>query len=455
MSGERVLVVEDDRDMREMLADELGVAGYEVVAAPGGDDALRRLGEGAFAAVVTDLMMPGMLGSELLKRIREVDRDVPVIIITAFGTIDSAVQSIKEGAVHYVTKPFRMEQLLRPLAGALAERHERRQLADALAAGAGGAPAIIARSPVMRRALELVARAAPSDSSVLLLGESGTGKELLARALHAGSPRRARPFVAVNCSAIPEALLESQLFGHRRGAFTDARADHRGLFLEADTGTVFLDEVGDLAPSLQGKLLRVLQEREVHPLGAPAPVAVDVRLVAATHQPLGAQVEEGRFRRDLYYRLNVIPVEVPPLRERPEDILPLVEHFLAKHGARLGRYDCAIGPGALERLRRYPWPGNVRELENAIERALVLGRGTVIEPDDLPEPLRQSPALVGVPEVAGPVRPLAEVERDEILRALKSVGGNKAAAARLLGMDRKTLYRKLESYSVGEEPSAP
>jgi DNA-binding NtrC family response regulator len=455
MSGERILVVEDDLDMREMLTDELGEAGYEVLAAPGGDDALQRLAEGAFDAVVTDLMMPGMLGTELLARIRKVDRQVPVIIITAFGSIESAVQSIKEGAVHYVTKPFRMDQLLRPLAEVLEEGHRRRQFADALTAGATGGPAIIGQSPAMHRALEMVARAAPSDSSVLLLGESGTGKELLARAVHAGSPRHGRPFVAVNCSAIPEALLESQLFGHRRGAFTDARADHRGLFLEADTGTIFLDEVGDLAPALQGKLLRVLQEREVHALGAPAPVAVDVRVIAATHQPLEALVEQGRFRRDLYYRLNVIPVEVPPLRERPEDILPLVAHFLAKHGPRLGRGEVTLGPDALDRLRGYAWPGNVRELENAIERALVLGRGTVIDADDLPEPVRQTPAPVGAPEAAGAVRPLAEVERDEILRALKSVGGNKAAAARLLGMDRKTLYRKLESYAVGGGTDAP
>jgi two-component system response regulator HydG len=298
----------------------------------------------------------------------------------------------------------------------------------------------------MQTALDLVQRAAAADSAVLLLGESGTGKELLARALHAGSPRRDGPFIAVNCSAIPDTLLESQLFGHRRGAFTDAREDRRGLFQAAAGGTMLLDEIGDMPAGLQAKLLRVLQEREIHPIGAPAPIPVDVRVVAATHCDLQARIAQGRFRQDLYYRLNVIAVRIPPLRERPADILPLVAHFLEKHGRRLGRAACSVSPRALEALRRYSWPGNVRELENAIERALVLGRDDVIWPEDLPEAVR-GPRPADVLPPAG-TRPLVEVEREHIARTLRAVRWNKAAAARLLGMDRKTLYRKIEAHGI-------
>jgi transcriptional regulator with PAS, ATPase and Fis domain len=277
------------------------------------------------------------------------------------------------------------------------------------------------------------------------LGESGTGKELLALGLHAESPRRDRPFIAVNCSAIPETLLESQLFGHRRGAFTDAREDRAGLFQGADSGTIFLDEIGDMPVGPQAKLLRVLQQKEIHPLGAPAPVRVDVRIVAATHRDLELLVREGRFRQDLYYRLNVIAVRIPPLRERPEDLAPLVAHFLNKHGQRLGRSRCTVAPEVMERLGRHSWPGNVRELENVIERALVLGRGDVIRIGDLPEPLL---GPVVNKDASGEVRLLAEVEKEQIVKALHSARGNKTAAARLLGLDRKTLYRKLEAYRI-------
>jgi len=303
--------------------------------------------------------------------------------------------------------------------------------------------------------MDLVDRVAPVDSPVLLLGESGTGKELLARALHDRGPRRGRSFLALNCSAIPDTLLESMLFGHRRGAFTDAREDRRGVFQEADGGTLFLDEIGDMALPLQMKLLRVLQEKEIQPLGAPAPIRVDVRVVAATHRDLDALIAEGRFRQDLYFRLNVIAVRIPPLRDRPGDLEPLVAALLEKHRSRLARASVSLSSEALSLLRRHRWPGNVRELENVLERALVLGHDDVIWPDDLPDELRQEPAAAPAME-RSPAgngaphgdRPLSEVERDHILATLRAAGGNKAAAARSLGVDRKTLYRKLEEYGL-------
>ncbi len=443
-----VLIVEDEREMRLLLEDELLDAGYEVVSAVSGSEALNRVATGPVDVIVTDLIMPGMKGDELLRALQGRQPDIPVVIMTAFGSIESAVEAMKAGAYHYVAKPFRMEQLLLTVQNALRERRLRRELLELRTSLGDGRHSIIAESPPMRRAIEMVLRAAHVDTPVLLLGESGTGKELLARALHAEGPRRTRRFVAVNCSAIPESLLESQLFGHRRGAFTDAREDRAGLFREADGGTILLDEIGDMAPALQSKLLRVLQEREIHPLGAPSPVPVDVRIVAATHRNLEELCESGAFRRDLYYRLNVISVRVPPLRERPEDVLPLVAHFLEKHGRRLDRAGCTMAVGTLDAIQRYQWPGNVRELENVIERALVLGRDAVITRADLPDPLRETgrPLAPG----AAPVRSLADVEREQIANALQLVQGNKAAAARALGIDRKTLYRKLVAYGIGE-----
>jgi two-component system response regulator HydG len=303
---------------------------------------------------------------------------------------------------------------------------------------------ILVESRAMRAVMRLIDRAAFSDTPILLMGESGTGKELLARALHTKSPRSLGPFLAVNCSAIPEALLESELFGHRRGAFTDARDDQPGLFQLAQRGTVFLDEIGDMAPALQGKLLRVLQEREVHPLGAPAPVPTDVRIVAATHRDLAALVTEGRFREDLLYRVNVIEVRVPPLRERPDDLGPLIRHLVGKHGAKVGKSDCTVSDDVMTVFRRHTWPGNVRELENVIERALVLGAGPRITLDDLPDSVRDRPAHSGGPGS----RRLADVEREHIVHTLRSVAGNKAAAARVLGLNRKTLYRKLTHHGI-------
>jgi DNA-binding NtrC family response regulator len=441
-----ILVVEDDAEMRLLLEEELRDAGYRVIPAADGAEALQRLTSAEIDVVVTDLVMPGLKGHDVLAEVRSRDPSVPVVIITAFGSIESAVDAMRAGAYHYVAKPFRIEQLLATVENALKEHRLWRELTGPGDPARRGSVRIVAESLAMRKAVELTRRAAMADCSVLLLGESGTGKELLARALHSESPRRAAPFLAVNCSAIPENLLESQLFGHRRGAFTDAREDYRGLFLEADGGTVLLDEIGDMAPALQAKLLRVLQEKEVQPVGSPTPVPVNVRIVAATHSDLEDLARDGRFRQDLYYRLNVITVRVPALRERMEDLLPLVGHFLDKHGARLGRPSCTVRIEALEALRRHDWPGNVRELENVIERALVLGQEDAIGLGDLPPALRARPA-VDSPQSSA--TSLAEMEREHVLRTLRAVGGNRAAAARLLAVDRKTLYRKLKQYGIG------
>jgi transcriptional regulator with PAS, ATPase and Fis domain len=304
---------------------------------------------------------------------------------------------------------------------------------------------IVAESQAMQEVVALIDRAAPRDTAVLLVGESGTGKELLARSIHRNSPRASGPFVALNCSAIPDTLLESELFGHRRGAFTDAREDQRGLFQAANRGTLFLDEIGDMAPALQAKLLRVLQEKEVQPLGASAPVPVDVRVVTATHRDLDALVRQERFRQDLLYRINVVDVWVPPLRDRLEDLAPITQHLLDKLGARLDLPGRTISPEAMSAFARYPWPGNVRELENVIERALVLGSGIVIKLEDLPDRLiRHTPS----PARGSANCRLIDVERDHIRRTLETVGGNKAAAARALDLNRKTLYRKLRQHRL-------
>ena len=343
----------------------------------------------------------------------------------------------------FAVKPVQLRELPNTVDEAIADRRLCRDLARAPSPDDEPA-SILAESRAMRSVMAVIDRAASCDTPVLLMGESGTGKELLARTLHRTSPRARGPFVAVNCSAIPETLLESELFGHRRGAFTDARDDRPGLFQSAHGGTILLDEIGDMAPVLQGKLLRVLQEKEVQPLGASAPVPVDVRVVTATHRDLAALVVENRFRQDLLYRINVIEVRVPPLRERPDDLAPLVRCLLDQHGAKLRKPNCTISDEAMSVVRRHTWPGNVRELQNVIERALVLGAGTVITVEDLPESLRE-PERSGSNGIA---RRLADVEREHIVRTLRAVSGNKAAASRALGLNRKTLYRKLRLHRI-------
>ena len=425
-----VLVVEDDEAMQRQLQQTLRPQ-YTVLTASCWTQARKIRARADVDVVVADVNLTSRdgTGMEALCADRE---DVPFVFVDS-----------RRPLLAFPSRPVQFRELPRTLEDAIADRRAPREPQPAQSSG-DELTGILAESRAMRAVMKLIDRAALRDTPILLVGESGTGKELLARALHKKSPRAAGPFLAVNCSAIPETLLESELFGHRRGAFTDARDDQRGLFQSAQGGTVFLDEIGDMAPALQGKLLRVLQEKEVHPLGAPAPVPTDVRIVTATHRDLMSLATDGRFREDLLYRVNVIEVRVPPLRERPDDLGPLVRHLLDKHGEKNGRRDCTVSHDVMAVFRRHTWPGNVRELENVIERALVLGAGGRITLDDLPEMLTSRPSHSG--RSGG--RRLADVEREHIVRTLRAVEGNKAAAARVLGLNRKTLYRKLTQHRI-------
>jgi DNA-binding NtrC family response regulator len=420
-----------------------------VEAAAGGRGGVERVRQGGIDVVISDLRMPDLDGFDLLRDIKAGDASPHIIVITAFGSIDTAIKAVKLGAYDYITKPFEIESLVLAIEQALAERGLRREVARLRreVARPYGLENIVGKSASMHEIFGLVTRLAGSTASVLVTGESGTGKELVARAIHYNSPRAKRPFLAVNVAAIPETLIESELFGYKRGAFTDARTDHPGLFVEADGGTIFLDEIGELPPSLQAKLLRVLQERELRPLGATRNEKVDVRVVAATNRDLEARMRSGQFREDLYYRLNVIHVAIPPLRARPEDIVPLAEHFLATARRRGTASTKTLGPAAAKALLAYPWPGNVRELENVIERAIALCDGDVIGLDDLPPQVKERRATDMLAAAIARGLTLADLEREYIERVLASEGGNKTRAAARLGLDRKTLYRKLEEYA--------
>ena len=452
MTG-RVLVVDDDASMCDMLVSDLGELGFAVSARTSAAAALEALAPGEFDAVVTDLNMPGMDGLELCGRIVAAQPDVPVIVITAFGSIETAVAAIRGGAYDFVTKPLEVDALALALGRAIQHRslrdevqRLRRAVEEARRFGA-----LLGTSPAMRRLYDLLDRIVDSNASVLVTGETGTGKELVARALHDRGRRKAGPFVVVNCAALPEPLLESELFGHVRGAFTDAHATRKGLLLQASGGTLFLDEIGELPLALQPKLLRALQTRAVRPVGGNEEVPFDVRLIVATNRDLEAAVEEHRFREDLYFRVNVIPVEVPPLRARGGDVLLLAQHFIERYAAQAGKSVAGIAPECAERLLAYGWPGNVRELENCIERVIALTRHETIGVDDLPEKIRdfrRSHVLVASDDPSE-LPSLEEVERRYILQVVEAVGGSKTIAARVLGLGRKTLYRKLEEYKVG------
>jgi len=374
-----------------------------------------------------------------------------VIVVTAFGSIETAKRALKLGAHDYITKPFEIDDLLVAVEKALDERTLRREVARLRreVARPYRFENIIGKSAPMQDVFALIKRLSASAVNVLITGESGTGKELVARALHFNSPRAKKPFVAVNCAAIPDTLLESELFGYKRGAFTDARTDRAGMFIEADGGTIFLDEIGDLSPALQAKLLRVLQEREVRPLGAARSEKVDVRVLSATNRDLSQRMQEGAFREDLFYRLNVIEVVLPPLRDRAEDVLPLAEHFFSEAAARTGKPVRGFTQSALKILLAYPWPGNVRELENVVERAVALAESGEIAPEDLPSQVRERRSTDVLAGALARNLTLAELEREYINRVLQAEGGNKTRAAQRLGLDRKTLYRKLEEYQRG------
>ena len=457
--GPRLLVVEDDEAMRDLLVEELSEAGFQVVAARSGREGIDRVRREPFDLVITDLRMPDLDGFDLIRDVKASPRSPHIVMITAFGSIETAIKAVKLGAYDYITKPFEIEELVLVADKALEERSLRRQVArlQREVEGKFGLDNIVARSQAMREILTLVTRVATSSVSVLVTGESGTGKELIARAIHYNSDRAAGPFVPVNLAAVPGNLIESELFGHKRGAFTDARQDRIGLFEEATGGTIFLDEIGELALELQAKLLRVLQEQEIRPLGATRTQTVDVRVVAATNRDLDEMLQEGRFREDLYYRLNVIEISLPPLRQRPDDIAPLAEHILAQAAARPGATPrrVRLSPAAQRTLLAYHWPGNVRELSNVLERGLALCQGDEIEVEDLPNQVRaQRDSDILAAAVARRMT-LADVEREYIQLVLADEGGNKTRAASRLGLDRKTLYRKLEEYARGgEEPES-
>jgi DNA-binding NtrC family response regulator len=453
-AGERgratILVVEDDAAMRDLLVEELGEAHFRVEAANGGRGGVERVKQGGIDVVISDLRMPDLDGFDLLRDIKASEPSPHIIVITAFGSIDTAIKAVKLGAYDYITKPFEIEALVLAVEKALAERGLRREVARLRreVARPYGLENIVGKSTSMQEIFGLVTRLAGSTASVLVTGESGTGKELVARAIHYNSPRAKKPFVAVNVAAIPETLVESELFGYKRGAFTDARSDHAGLFVEADGGTIFLDEIGELSPPLQAKLLRVLQERELRPLGATRSEKIDVRVVAATNRDLEVRLRAGQFREDLYYRLNVIHIALPPLRARAEDIVPLAEHFLAAARRRAVSGSArSIGPAAAKALLAYPWPGNVRELENVIERAVALCDSEVVGIEDLPPQIKERRSTDMLAAAIARGMTLAELEREYIERVLASEGGNKTRAAARLGLDRKTLYRKLEEYA--------
>jgi DNA-binding NtrC family response regulator len=455
-----ILIVEDDDAMRDLLCEELRDAGHRVVSAPGGRLGLDVARAEPVDLVVTDLRMPDLDGFDLIRDLAALSDPPHIVMITAFGSIETAIKAVKLGAYDYITKPFEIDELLLVLDKALGERALRRQVArlQREVERQYGFENIVARSEAMKEILALVSRIAGSTASVLITGESGTGKELIARAIHYNSPRARGPFVAVNLAAVPETLIESELFGHKKGAFTDARADRAGLFAEADGGTIFLDEIGELALPLQAKLLRVLQEHELRPLGATKTQRIDVRVLAATNRNLDGMLGDGTFREDLYYRLNVIQLDLPPLRGRPEDVIPLAEHFLAQHRARSQpARRLRLASDAQQILLSYAWPGNVRELHNVLERGIALCEGEVIRADDLPNHVREKKPADFLQVALARRMTLSELEREYIERVLDDEGGNKTRAAQRLGLDRKTLYRKLEEYTRagGAPPPGP
>ncbi len=445
MDSARILVVDDDQSSRELLARILTGAGHRVTVLSDGREAVAALDTGEPPdLVVSDIRMAEMDGLQVIDAFRERAPDTPVLLVTAFGNIDGAVEAIRRGAADYLSKPYDVDAIqivvartLQHRALAMENRALRRGLRDRYRLDN-----VVGRSEAMLQVYKTAARVASTDATVLIQGESGTGKELVARAIHTASPRASGPFVAVDCGAIAEGVLESELFGHARGAFTGAQVARRGLFEEAHHGTLFLDEIGDIGPNLQARLLRALQEGTIRRVGANEPIAVDVRVVAATNRDLESAVKQGSFRADLYYRLHVVSIVIPPLRERPEDIPLLAEHFAQKHGRAEGS---AISAEARELLVAHDWPGNVRELENVIARALALNPSGVVLPEDLPDGLRSArPVPVTMPLHDTSDRPpLAEIERRYASQVLLETGGNKTRAAEILGIDRKTLYRIL------------
>ena len=445
----RLLIVDDETDSREALAELTQRWGYDVQSAADGTEALRRAIEWHPDVILTDLVMPNMDGLWLLRALRAELPDCPVVLLTGRGTIQTAVQAIKEGAYEFIEKPLEVSRLRIVLDRALEKKETQREvqlLRRRLAALAPGTD-MIGSGPGMQRVFELVKKVSPSTASVVIGGESGTGKEVVARAIHSLSPRKDKPFVALNCSAIPATLIESELFGYERGAFTGADQRRLGNFELAHGGTLFLDEIGELPLEMQGKFLRVLEERKFRRLGGKIEVEVDVRVICASNRDLKDEIRKGRFREDLYFRLHVFTVQLPPLRERREDVPILVQHFIEKFNGETGKHVQGVAPQAMEILQGYAWPGNIRELRNTVERAMILVDHDVIGEEHLPPDMRPSRAETATLRVALGL-PLREVEKEYILASLQRNGGNKARTAEVLGISEKTLYNKLNRYAA-------
>ena len=449
----RVLVVDDEENLRLVLQTMLKKSGYDVATAASAEEALERLGAFGPDFVLSDVRMPGMSGLELCAELQARHSPATVILMSAYGSVELAIDAMKAGAYDYVSKPFKKDEVLLSLRKAEERetlKRENRLLKESLREAQSFAK-MLGKSEAMRQVFGTIEKVAKYSTTVLVQGESGTGKELVARALHDQGARAGGPFVAVNCGAIPESLLESELFGHKKGAFTDAHADKRGLFAEADGGTLFLDELGELPLPLQVKLLRVLQEGTIRPLGATQDVQVDVRVVAASVRDIEQEVEEGRFREDLFYRLNVLQIRVPPLRERADDIPLLIEHFLARNNQRLGTEVSGVDAECRKLMLAYHWPGNVRELENVIERAVVLTDGPQLTVPDLPPRLREPPDPTKIVLESGDLsikKMQRFMEKSLIERALEKTGGNRTAAAKLLEISHRALLYKIKDYGL-------
>ena len=447
MTPKTILIVDDEQSHRLMLRAHLEEEGFQIVEASDGHEAVDRAAERSFDLILMDIRMPTMDGIEALKRIQETAAATPVIMMTAYGSINSAVEALQAGAIDYLTKPLDMDELIFKAKKALYYRQlEEENILQRERLGLRfDFSSIIGTSPRMKELFETLALAAPTEATILLLGESGTGKELVANAIHQNSPRKDKPYVKVNCAALPETLLESELFGHEKGAFTGAIDKKKGRFERADGGSLFLDEIGEMSPPTQTKILRVLQEREFEVVGGTQTITVDVRIITATNKDLAEEVKSGNFREDLYYRLNVVPITIPPLRERTEDIPLLAEHFLRIYSEKNKRDITGFGPGVMEAFIGYSWPGNVRELENIVERTVIMSRNDTITLEDLPT-VFAGPQLEG--DRTPPPTSLREVERETILKTLHQTGGNRTHAAQILGITRKTLQNKIKEYGL-------
>jgi len=457
MDAERwILVVDDDKHHREMLGEALGRAGFRVDLAAGGEEAIEKGGRREYDAVFSDIKMAPLSGMDVLKAFRKTALETPVVLLTAFGSVDTAIQAMKQGAFDYLGKPVNLDELVLTAARAVEHRRlirENRHLRLAHSERVRAA-SIVGQSRRMVEVFKLIGKVASSRATVLIEGESGTGKELVARAIHDNSARAAHPFVAVNCSAIPDTLIESELFGHVKGAFTGADAFRRGLLEESNGGTCFLDEVGDLSPAGQAKLLRALQEREIRRVGSNEMVPVDLRVIAASRRNLQQSVKAGHFREDLLYRLNTVTIMLPPLRERSEDIPLLAEFFLARYGAEKTIPVTGLAPEAMQALLRYSWPGNVRELEHVIERAVALANHAVLAIDDLPPEVVDEKTEIPADSLEG-AETLDALKRDHVLAVLESAKGDKEQAARLLGVSKRTIYRLIDRYGLAKSTSTP